>query len=45
MWEHYCQVEHSEMMIGHGEECSWCGAVEQPQREEIEVSDSEDIDA
>jgi hypothetical protein len=28
MWYHYCDVEKSEMEIGKGEECSWCGANE-----------------
>jgi hypothetical protein len=41
MWEHYCQVEHSEMMIGHGEQCSWCGATDPShyQHEETETNE------
>ena len=29
MWEHYCKIEETLMEIGDGEECSWCGLVEQ----------------
>jgi len=28
MWKHYCEVEKSSMEIGDGEECNWCGAVD-----------------
>jgi len=28
MWSHYCPEEQSEMEIGKGEDCSWCGANE-----------------
>jgi hypothetical protein len=28
MWTHYCNDECSIMMIGNGEECSWCGCTE-----------------
>jgi hypothetical protein len=28
MWEHYCPEEESEMEIGKGEPCNWCGAEE-----------------
>ena len=28
MWNHYCPEEQSEMAIGKGEDCSWCGANE-----------------
>ena len=28
MWSHYCPEEKSEMEIGKGEDCSWCGANE-----------------
>jgi len=31
MWRHYCTVEDTPMMIGQGEECSWCGAEENPE--------------
>ena len=32
MWKHYCEVEQSEMEIGKGEACSWCGEVENESR-------------
>jgi hypothetical protein len=25
MWPHYCPIERSDMEIGVGEACSWCG--------------------
>ena len=25
MWKHYCNVEKTEMEVGDGEECNWCG--------------------
>jgi len=25
MWKHFCEVEGTEMEIGKGEACSWCG--------------------
>jgi hypothetical protein len=28
MWEHRCPVEKSDMLIGCGEECNWCGRKE-----------------
>jgi len=28
MWKHYCPIEESDIRIGKGEECNWCGAVE-----------------
>ena len=28
MWKHYCPVEETEMEVGKGEECNWCGATE-----------------
>ena len=28
MWSHYCPEEESEMEIGKGEPCNWCGAEE-----------------
>jgi len=28
MWSHYCTVEKTEMMVGKGEECNWCGQKE-----------------
>jgi len=28
MWKHYCEIERSDMMIGKGEGCSWCGEEE-----------------
>ena len=28
MWYHLCPVEKTEMFVGKGEECSWCGAIE-----------------
>ena len=28
MWYHYCDEEKSDMEIGKGEDCSWCGANE-----------------
>ena len=29
MWEHYCKVEKSQMGVGKGEPCNWCGAEEE----------------
>ena len=26
MWKHYCIQEETEMEVGKGEECNWCGA-------------------
>ena len=26
MWYHVCSVEKTDMFIGKGEKCSWCGA-------------------
>lgn len=28
MWQHNCKNEGCIMMVGKGEECSWCGARE-----------------
>tara|TARA_R100000458_G_C8219945_1_gene204635 strand:- start:151 stop:456 length:306 start_codon:yes stop_codon:yes gene_type:complete len=28
MWKHFCEVECSDMMIGKGEACNWCGEEE-----------------
>ena len=28
-WEHYCKVEKSQMGVGEGEPCNWCGAEEE----------------
>tara|TARA_A100001515_G_scaffold101442_1_gene82114 strand:+ start:136 stop:342 length:207 start_codon:yes stop_codon:yes gene_type:complete len=28
MWEHYCKVEKSQMGVGKGEPCNWCGEEE-----------------
>jgi hypothetical protein len=28
MWKHYCEVEATEMEVGKGEPCNWCGADE-----------------
>jgi len=28
MWNHYCPEEKSEMAIGKGEPCNWCGKEE-----------------
>ena len=25
MWYHICPVEKTDMFVGKGEECSWCG--------------------
>ena len=25
MWEHYCEEEETEMAVGKGEPCNWCG--------------------
>jgi hypothetical protein len=25
MWKHYCHEEETELEIGDGEECNWCG--------------------
>jgi hypothetical protein len=25
MWKHYCKIEETEMEIGRGEPCNWCG--------------------
>ena len=25
MWYHICLIENTDMFIGKGEECSWCG--------------------
>ena len=32
MWKHFCEVEGTEMEIGKGEACSWCGEVENESR-------------
>ena len=32
MWKHFCEVECSDMMIGKGEACSWCGEEENASR-------------
>ena len=29
MWEHYCKVEKSQMGVGKGEPCNWCGEEEE----------------
>ena len=29
MWEHWCPVEHTNMNVGNGEECNWCGQDEE----------------
>jgi len=29
MWEHYCEEEKTEMEIGKGEPCNWCGKEEE----------------
>ena len=28
MWNHYCPAEKTEMAVGDGEPCNWCGAHE-----------------
>ena len=28
MWEHYCEEEKTEMAVGKGEPCHWCGKEE-----------------
>tara|TARA_R110002020_G_scaffold21200_1_gene71919 strand:- start:4390 stop:4560 length:171 start_codon:yes stop_codon:yes gene_type:complete len=28
MWKHYCSIEETNMEVGKGEECNWCGATE-----------------
>ena len=28
MWEHYCEEEETEMEVGKGEPCNWCGKEE-----------------
>ena len=28
MWEHYCEEEETEMAVGKGEPCNWCGKEE-----------------
>ena len=28
MWKHYCPIEETDMEVGKGEECNWCGAIE-----------------
>jgi hypothetical protein len=32
MWKHFCEVEGTEMEIGKGEACSWCGEEEHESR-------------
>jgi DNA-directed RNA polymerase subunit RPC12/RpoP len=32
MWKHFCEVERSQMEIGKGEACSWCGEEEYESR-------------
>tara|TARA_Y100001937_G_C6889900_1_gene228558 strand:- start:289 stop:501 length:213 start_codon:yes stop_codon:yes gene_type:complete len=29
MWEHYCEEEKTEMAVGKGEPCNWCGKEEE----------------
>ena len=29
MWDHYCTRERSEMSVGKGEPCNWCGLTEE----------------
>ena len=29
MWEHYCEEEKTEMAVGKGEPCNWCGKKEE----------------
>ena len=29
MWEHYCEEEETEMAVGKGEPCNWCGKKEE----------------
>ena len=29
MWYHYCDIEHSNMEVGKGEPCNWCGKEEE----------------
>ena len=28
MWEHFCEEEETEMAVGKGEPCNWCGKEE-----------------
>jgi hypothetical protein len=32
MWKHYCPVEETDMDIGEDEECNWCGATEEDEK-------------
>ena len=32
MWKHFCHVERSDMAIGKGESCNWCGEEENESR-------------
>ena len=43
MWRHYCTVEDTPMMIGQGEECSWCGAEENPEPYRNEMAEAVEI--
>ena len=29
MWEHYCEEQETEMAVGKGEPCNWCGKEEE----------------
>ena len=29
MWEHYCEEEETQMAVGKGEPCNWCGKEEE----------------
>ena len=29
MWDHYCTSEKTEMGVGKGEPCNWCGLTEE----------------
>ena len=28
IWQHYCEEEETEMAVGKGEPCNWCGKEE-----------------
>ena len=32
MWDHYCPIEETEMAVGKDEECNWCGAIEEDEK-------------
>jgi len=42
MWEHYCKIEKTTMMVEGGKECNWCGKREEDEVENF-INDTSEV--